>query len=227
MKRVTRNSVIAMAVASGAMAVAGTAHADSAADGTASNSPGVASGNAIQLPVDIPVNVCGNTVDVVGLLNPAMGNKCSSEGHKAPGKAGSSTSGHTKADGTAHDSPGVLSGDLVQIPVHVPVNISGNSANLVGLLNPVFGNESGYGSDEPDAPAPSTPSTPRVHHEPQHPAKTHPRRTTVVQQRTTDTLAHTGAASPWAPAAVSLASLAAGAVLYRRFRPGTGSSSYV
>ncbi|MFK0157506.1 chaplin [Streptomyces sp. NPDC090499] len=215
-----------MAVASGAMAVAGTAHADSAAEGTASGSPGVASGNTIQLPVDIPVNVCGNTVDVVGLLNPAMGNKCSNEGHKAPGKAGSSTSGRSTADGTAHDSPGILSGDLVQIPVHVPVNLSGNSANLVGVLNPVFGNESSNGSDKPDAPAPSTPatpSTPRVHHEPQHPVKTHPR-TTVVRQRTTGTLAHTGAASPWAPAAVSLASLAAGAVLYRRFRPGTGSS---
>ncbi|MER5792390.1 chaplin [Streptomyces sp. NPDC001980] len=215
-----------MAVASGAMAVAGTAHADSAADGTASGSPGLASGNTVQLPVDIPVNVCGNTVDVVGLLNPAMGNKCSNEGHneghKAPGKGGSRTSGRATADGTAHDSPGILSGDLVQIPVHVPVNISGNSANLVGALNPVFGNESSNGSDDqPDAP---TPDTPRVHHEPQHPAKAHPRRTTVVRQRTTDTLAQTGAASPWAPAAVSLASLAAGAVLYRRFRPGTNSA---
>ncbi|MEU9344859.1 chaplin [Streptomyces sp. NPDC048278] len=213
-----------MAVASGAMAVAGTAHADSAAEGTASGSPGVASGNTIQLPVDIPVNVCGNTVDVVGLLNPAMGNKCANEGHKAPGKTGSTTSGRATADGTAHDSPGVLSGDLVQIPLDVPVNLSGNSANLVGVLNPVFGNESSYGSDDhPDAPAPTTP---RVHHEPQHPAPSHPR-TTVVRQRTNETLAQTGAASPWAPAAVSLASLAAGAVLYRRFRPGTGSASYV
>lgn len=227
MKRATRNSVIAIAVASGAMAVAGTAHADSAADGTASGSPGLASGNAIQLPVDIPVNVCGNTVDVVGLLNPAMGNKCSNEGHKASGTAGSTTSGRATTEGTAHDSPGILSGDLVQVPVHVPVNISGNSANLVGALNPVFGNESSNGSDDhPDAPDASTPDTPRVHHEPQHPAKAQPRRTTVVRQRTTDTLAHTGATSPWAPAAVSLASLAAGAVLYRRFRPGTSSAPY-
>ncbi|MER6084853.1 chaplin [Streptomyces sp. NPDC001833] len=217
--------MIAIAVASGAMAVAGTAHADSAADGTASGSPGLASGNSIQLPVDIPVNVCGNTVDVVGLLNPAMGNKCANEGHKAPGKAGSKTSGRSTAGGSTHDSPGILSGDLVEIPVHVPVNISGNSANLVGALNPVFGNESSNGSDDhPDAPDPSTPATPRAHHEPQDPAKAHPRRTTVVRQRTTDTLAQTGATNPWAPAAVSLASLAAGAVLYRRFRPGSSSA---
>ncbi|MGW7540653.1 chaplin [Streptomyces sp. NPDC054770] len=209
-----------MAVASGAMAVAGTAHADSAADGSASGSPGVASGNTVQLPVNIPVNVCGNTVDVVGLLNPAMGNKCSNTGHEAAGKAGSRTSGRATADGSAHDSPGILSGNDIQIPVDVPLNLSGNSANLVGVLNPVFGNESHNGSDDqPDAP---DPSTPRVHQQPQHPAKAHPR-TTVVRQRTTDALAHTGAVSPWAPAAVGLASVAAGAVLYRRFRPGSSA----
>ncbi len=227
MKRATRNSVIAMAVASGAMAVAGTAHADSAADGTASGSPGLGSGNTIQVPVDIPVNVCGNTVDVIGLLNPAMGNKCTNSSHKAPGKAtsaGSRNSGQATADSSTHDSPGILSGNGVEVPVHAPVNFSGNSVNVVGVGNPVFGNESTNGPS--DEPAPSTPSTPRVHPQPHHPAKAHPKPTTVVRQRTTDTLAHTGAASPWAPAMVSLASLAAGAVLYRRFRPGASNAPY-
>jgi hypothetical protein len=42
----------------------------------ASNSPGVVSGNVLQVPVHIPVNVCGNTVNVIGLLNPAFGNTC-------------------------------------------------------------------------------------------------------------------------------------------------------
>lgn len=37
-------------------------------------------------------------------------------------------------------SPGVLSGNVVQIPVHVPVNACGNSINIIGLLNPTFGN---------------------------------------------------------------------------------------
>nr|WP_203592135.1 MULTISPECIES: chaplin [unclassified Streptomyces] len=44
------------------------------ADGIAAGSPGVVSGNVIQVPVDIPVNVSGNTVNVIGLLNPAFGN---------------------------------------------------------------------------------------------------------------------------------------------------------
>jgi hypothetical protein len=46
------------------------------ADGAAIGSPGVLSGNVIQVPVSIPVNVCGNTINVVGILNPAAGNTC-------------------------------------------------------------------------------------------------------------------------------------------------------
>ncbi|MFF3544378.1 chaplin [Streptomyces platensis] len=52
------------------------AFADAGAAGGAANSPGVVSGNAIQVPVHIPINVCGNTVNIVALLNPAFGNTC-------------------------------------------------------------------------------------------------------------------------------------------------------
>jgi hypothetical protein len=44
------------------------------------------------------------------------------------------------AHGVAAKSPGVISGNLTQVPVHVPVNVSGNTVNVIGLLNPVFGN---------------------------------------------------------------------------------------
>ncbi|WP_327325752.1 chaplin [Streptomyces sp. NBC_01210] len=62
-----------------AMGSAAPAMADSGADGTAKDSPGVVSGNVIQVPVHVPVNVCGNTISVIGLLNPAMGNSCSND----------------------------------------------------------------------------------------------------------------------------------------------------
>ncbi|WP_035847971.1 chaplin [Kitasatospora azatica] len=55
---------------------AGAAAASSGAEGVAAGSPGVASGNEIQLPIHIPVNLCGNTVNVIGALNPAFGNTC-------------------------------------------------------------------------------------------------------------------------------------------------------
>ncbi|MEU9502030.1 chaplin [Streptomyces sp. NPDC048196] len=45
-----------------------------------------------------------------------------------------------QANGQAVNSPGVLSGNNVQAPVHVPVNVSGNSVNVVGVLNSAFGN---------------------------------------------------------------------------------------
>ncbi|MGA4840786.1 chaplin [Streptomyces sp. G45] len=57
-------------------AASGTAAADSSAQGGAANSPGVGSGNVGQIPVHIPVNVCGNTANLVGVLNPAFGNTC-------------------------------------------------------------------------------------------------------------------------------------------------------
>ncbi|MFI1396578.1 chaplin ChpH [Streptomyces sp. NPDC020681] len=70
--------VVAAAAATGGLvlASAGVAMADAGAQGAAVHSPGVLSGNVIQVPVHVPVNVCGNTVSVIGLLNPAFGNVC-------------------------------------------------------------------------------------------------------------------------------------------------------
>ncbi|MFC5906954.1 chaplin [Streptacidiphilus monticola] len=45
----------------------------------------------------------------------------------------------SQATGSAADSPGVGSGNLGQVPVHVPVNVSGVTGNVIGLLNPAFG----------------------------------------------------------------------------------------
>ncbi|MFI2200863.1 chaplin [Streptomyces sp. NPDC020192] len=59
-----------------ALGGAAPAFADAGANGAANNSPGVLSGNVLQIPVHVPVNVCGNTVDVIALLNPAFGNVC-------------------------------------------------------------------------------------------------------------------------------------------------------
>ncbi|MFE9663589.1 MULTISPECIES: chaplin ChpH [unclassified Streptomyces] len=70
--------VVAVAAAAGGLMLAGAglASADAGAQGAAVGSPGVLSGNVVQVPVHVPVNVCGNTVNVIGLLNPAFGNTC-------------------------------------------------------------------------------------------------------------------------------------------------------
>lgn len=59
--------------------VVGSSARAAAAEGVAKNSPGVVSGSLVQVPVHVPVNVCGNTINVVGLLNAAQGNVCVNE----------------------------------------------------------------------------------------------------------------------------------------------------
>jgi len=71
--------IVAVAAATGGLVLAGAGVASAhgaQAEGAAWNSPGVVSGNTIQVPIHIPVNVCGNTISVIGLLNPAFGNSC-------------------------------------------------------------------------------------------------------------------------------------------------------
>ncbi|MFI5802032.1 chaplin [Streptomyces sp. NPDC051561] len=74
MKRMKVAAVIAGSLM--ALGAASPAMADAGADAAASNSPGVLSGNVVQVPVHVPVNVCGNSINVIALLNPAFGNTC-------------------------------------------------------------------------------------------------------------------------------------------------------
>ncbi|MFI7346457.1 chaplin [Streptomyces sp. NPDC049936] len=227
----TRNGVLA-AAASGVMALALPVSSALAADGAgadaaAEGSPGLLSGNAIQIPVDVPVNICGNTVDVAGLLNPAAGNTCanksgakkgSSQGSEEEAVSGASAQSHTA------DSPGLLSGNGLQLPVDVPVNVSGNSVSVVGLGNPVFGNESVNGPDEQARPAPTTPAPKPAAPERAVPSTPAPETPAHVPTRpgsepAAPVLAHTGADLTVGAVAGSAALLIAGGVLYRRFRP--------
>ncbi|NJA60068.1 chaplin ChpH [Streptomyces sp. NEAU-H3] len=70
--------IVATVAATGGLVLAGAglASADAGAQGAAVGSPGVLSGNVVQVPVHVPVNLCGNTISVIGLLNPAFGNTC-------------------------------------------------------------------------------------------------------------------------------------------------------
>ncbi|MFS0694928.1 chaplin [Streptomyces nitrosporeus] len=272
MRQVTRKGLITMAAAGGVLALGGGyAHADAGAAGGASNSPGVLSGNSIQVPVHVPVNVCGNSVDVVGALNPASGNGCGNGpayaahaqspdsapagGHGAGGRetgdrgTGSHTSeGHgpdaygsgdqasaydetrgsgagtgrhrasgASAEGEATGSPGILSGNQVQVPIEVPVNLCGNSITIGGLLNPVFGNDCENGTGPATPEVPQTPGTP---HEPVKPSEPSEPKAPETQFLSDEQLAQTGAggAGLLIPAGAGALLAGAGAVLYRRSR---------
>ncbi|HWU07567.1 MAG TPA: chaplin [Streptomyces sp.] len=247
MRQVTRKGLITMAAAGGVLALGGGhAHADAGAAGAASSSPGVLSGNSIQVPVDVPVNVCGNSVDAGGLLNPTSGNDCgngssdsghaySPDGGSPSGSgtgSGSRASGHedvrdsgagtgrhratgASAQAETTGSPGVLSGNQVQVPVEIALNVCGNSITVGGLLNPVFGNT--CENDTETVPPPVVPQTP---HTPEKPAAPDAPPVPEPQLVAGEQLAHTGAGGLdlLVPAGAGLLLAGAGTVLYRRSR---------
>ncbi|MEU0401445.1 chaplin [Streptomyces sp. NPDC006197] len=76
MSRIAKAVALTATAAATVAGAAGVAAADSGAEAAAVKSPGVISGNVVQVPIHVPINVCGNTVSVIGALNPAFGNAC-------------------------------------------------------------------------------------------------------------------------------------------------------
>jgi hypothetical protein len=316
MRQILNRSMLTVAAASSILAVTGGyATADSDAHGAAVGSPGVLSGNTVSAPIEVPVNACGNTVDVVAAGNAAFGNACanvsshehtdahhappaspatpgsgsgshgsgshgsgsygSSPAAPAPGSASHGTASHSTgshgtgpasgssgpgaqspgaglpgagggtagagAEGAAVGSPGVLSGNQVQAPVHVPVNACGNTVNVVGLLNPAMGNQCQNVSQSSPVGAPRPTSAPVPDQPPRGSARP-PEANPGGPELPVSTVHAAPAAAPVAPArageprlastgfdgreagavgATSVALLLGGAVLYRRGRRTT------
>ncbi|MFF5803694.1 MULTISPECIES: chaplin family protein [unclassified Streptomyces] len=228
MRHSRRNGLIAAVVAGGGLAVAGVgglAYADADAGGKVERSPGLLSGNLVQLPVHVPVNVCGNTVSVVGVLNSAAGNRCVNaepEHHgnsgprpSHPSKPGAGNGGGASAEGRGKDSPGLLSGNGIQLPVELPLNISGNGVSVVGVGNGSSGNTSVNG-EQPSGGKPAQPPTvTRPLTPPVAPAPVAPE-----PPRHSAALAHTGADAVGYLLPGGGALLLGGVLLYRRFRVG-------
>ncbi|MFE3142085.1 chaplin [Streptomyces scopuliridis] len=76
MSRIAKAVVLSTAAAAAVAGASGVAFADADAGAAAVGSPGVISGNVVQVPIHVPLNLCGNTIDVIGLLNPTFGNTC-------------------------------------------------------------------------------------------------------------------------------------------------------
>ena len=52
-------------------------------------------------------------------------------------------SAHGPAQGAAVNSPGVVAGNVAQVPVSVPVNACGNVVRVIGVMNQTFGTPCG------------------------------------------------------------------------------------
>ena len=142
-KRILRNASIVGAMAAGAVLMAGGA-AQAAPDVTSVGNQGVANGNQVVAPVQVPVDVCGNAV---GALVGVAGAGCD-------GGSSADISNGGLGDMTTAGNNGIANGNQVQAPVQVPVDVCGNA---VGALIGVAGagcdggadadiRESGHGS---------------------------------------------------------------------------------
>lgn len=116
---------------------------------------------------------CGNHDSASGTSGNHAGNRAVERGQGANGgtgkhRASGDNGGGATAEGYTQGSPGLLSGNQIQAPIDIPVNVCGNSIDVVGLLNPTFGNECENESTPPvDVPEPPvrhvTPPTPEPH----------------------------------------------------------------
>ncbi|WP_416979358.1 chaplin [Streptomyces sp. T028] len=107
MSRIAKVAAVALGTGAAVVSGAGLAMADAGAHGAAVGSPGVLSGNVVQVPIHMPVNFCGNTVNFTGALNPAFGNTCiNASGHDEGGKKHGGDYGHNRHGGGKHGGAG-------------------------------------------------------------------------------------------------------------------------
>ena len=122
MRQGTRKGLMTVAAATGVIAAAsGYAHADSGAAGSATHSPGVLSGNTVQAPVHVPVNVCGNAVSLIAGITQAGCKGGASVDRKGDEGPNMKTSGNLS----------ILGGNQVYAPISVPVNVCGNAIGAI------------------------------------------------------------------------------------------------
>ncbi|MFB7930887.1 MULTISPECIES: chaplin [Streptomyces] len=231
MRQTLSKGAFAAAAATGILSLYGSpALADADASGVAKDSPGVLSGNSVQVPVHVPVNLCGNTVNGLAALNKAIGNSCKNTSHKSKHHddgAGADASAVVKG------SPGVLSGNNVQAPVDLPLNVCGNSVDGAAALNSAYGNdcenESSGGGHGHHTPPKDEEKTPPVKEVPT-PDEDEPSSSTpdtedssvteeeVVEEGPLPQLAETGSEAMAAASAASAALIIGGVMMYRRGR---------
>ncbi|MEU8606894.1 chaplin family protein [Actinoplanes sp. NPDC048791] len=109
------------------------------ADQNSSGNFGVLNGTQVYAPVDVPINLCGNALSILGLAQ--------SQAACVNGDGG----GHRR-ESTSQDTSGnygIANGTQVYAPISAPLNIAGNSIGVAGEANSaaVAKNESARGHD--------------------------------------------------------------------------------
>ncbi|MGI5369875.1 chaplin [Streptomyces iakyrus] len=244
MRQTLSRGMVAAAAATGILSLCGgAALADSSADGVTKGSPGAASGNTVQAPIDVPVNACGNTVDVVAALNPAFGNSCAN-GADTHGGQGDRGHGRDRHEASGHGGSGHEGGDDASHGPGDDWSRGNGEAWPHGDDEDRSHGDGGYGDDDggygygdtPPTKPPHTPPTKPPHTqpptEPPHtpppgghqstppgtPPGDHDTPPPPGGQEQPPSLPETGAEALFGAAATSAALIVSGVVLYRRGR---------
>jgi hypothetical protein len=107
---------------------------------------GVLNGNQIYVPVQVPINICGNGIGALIGLGVGIGFCSNGAAQDADFGHGHHGNGDRAAQGVESASPrvedtfqgsfdndGVLNGNQIYIPVQVPINICGNGIAILGI----------------------------------------------------------------------------------------------
>ncbi|ACU77193.1 putative secreted protein [Catenulispora acidiphila DSM 44928] len=98
-----------------------TDNATAEADGVAADSPGAISGNVGSIAANVPVQACGLAAGALAADVTAHDNDCVDQGT------------HALAKGAAADSPGLVSGNVLQLAADAPVQACGDSVGVLAF----------------------------------------------------------------------------------------------
>jgi hypothetical protein len=76
MSRIAKVGAVALGTGAMVLSGAGLAVADASAKEATVGSGGLVSGNKVQVPIHMPIQLCGTPVTVFGALNSTVGNVC-------------------------------------------------------------------------------------------------------------------------------------------------------
>nr|WP_221380915.1 chaplin family protein [Actinoplanes polyasparticus] len=114
---------------------------------------GIGNGTQIYAPVDVPINICGNSLAILGFAQSSAvcANDLSGRGGRnfGFGRKESAQGGHGVTQATGQNV-GIANGTQLLAPISLPVNLAGNSAAVLGASSSraVAVNESAHGHDD-------------------------------------------------------------------------------
>ena len=119
MKTWVRKSIsVGVMAAGGLLATQAAAQADVVTTGNY----GALNGTQVVVPIQIPIDVCGNSVALIGGAQAACGG----------GAIAVNESSRTEADIISAGNYGLLNGTQVYAPIQAPINVCGNAIALIG-----------------------------------------------------------------------------------------------